>query len=186
MARQRRRKRRHEDAPRPTSPMDTGEEPVSQDPDSIEESEKDHSCLVHPGYNLSMRCDRCDADMCTVCAMTLREQMICADCLHDHVRHKTRPGGGWRGPASLALGLVALSVVTAPLAFAMTPETIKTFPGGTGFFIYGPILMGAIGVVMGFSAQDFQGITRRAGWVGIVISFLALGYIFLLNLSRTI
>jgi hypothetical protein len=211
MARNRRRKRaqqraetlepaQHQEAPRSLEPVDQGsdqsadqgsdqsaDQSASQEPrgDAPPAQAEDHSCLIHNSLNLDTNCDRCGALLCQMCACPHRAEVLCAECLEGQGRRR-REGGVWRGLTALGLGLVALAVVTAPLAFTMDGEAVAAMPGGRTFLIYGPLLMGVLGVVVGASAQDFAGLTRRAGLVGMALCTLSILFILLLNLSKAL
>lgn len=177
-----RKKRRHR-----AEDDDQGEPEATPEGEGAPEVEAalDRSCLVHPGFNLEQRCDRCGAALCVMCAVHLHQEGLCGDCLAAHAA-RARQGGAWRGLLALGLGLLALAVVTAPLAFQVDREAAAGFLGGRAALIYGPMLMSCAGVIVGLSAQDFSGLARRAGLAGAALSSLALAFVLLLNLARAL
>lgn len=192
MARNRRRRRAQAQDPsleEITDALEPEEAPAPLDLDPEEapppDEAEDHSCLIHHGLNLDTRCDRCGVVMCQMCACPHRTELLCAECLEAQGSRR-REGGVWRGLTALGLGLAALAVVTAPLAFTMDGEAVAAMPGGRTFLIYGPMLMGVLGVIIGASAQDFAGLTRRAGLLGVALCALSILFILLLNLSKAL
>ncbi len=134
----------------------------------------DRSCLSHPSHDLEQRCDVCDMSMCAMCAVPWHEELLCADCVELRVRQQRRQSSGWRGWGAMVAGLVAVGALLAPFTVASTAEAAAALPGGRVFFAVVGLGAAVCGVALGASAQDFQGMSRRAGVAGAAMSLLVL------------
>jgi hypothetical protein len=134
----------------------------------------DKSCLVHPGYDLLLSCKGCGVAVCEACTVVYAAEQLCTDCVSARVLRHPRPGGGWRGYVSMALGLVAMGALLAPFTFAADPQFSQGLPGGRAFFVYVALISACAGIVTGASSQDFDGAARRAGKVGLCLAAFVL------------
>lgn len=119
-----------------------------------------------------------------MCSVPFGGKVLCAECFAEAAEEHRGAGGNWRGFLSFALGVLGAVLVSLPSSLLSDAEFLKPFPGGRAFFLYMPMILGSAGVVLGFSAQDFKGLGRRAGAVGVVAASLAILGVVLINLTR--
>ena len=146
-----------------------------------EADKRDRSCFSHPSFDLDLVCDDCGGSICQMCSISLHSLMVCTECFEVRIRRRRR-GSSWHGWVALACALFALGAVGAPFSVAADPSVAELFPGGRAFFVYGSMITSSAGVLLGFLAQDFDGLSRRAGIVAVAMSVLALCAIVTMNL----
>ncbi len=183
MARKRRRRRGSEQAeiePDETLPASDGDSEDAEEAFGLTFEDghgdahggEDHSCLTHPGYNLNLKCGRCQDSMCEMCAVDIKGVPYCAECLALELRR--RKATPWRGWLAMAAGLVAVAAVLAPFTIAPDHALMGALPGGRVFFSYAALGAGIVGLASGLAMQDFSGIERRAGMIGASLSLVVL------------
>jgi hypothetical protein len=153
--------------------------------DEAPKKDEDRSCLTHPGYEARMACARCKAAVCEMCAVTVHGRALCAECLGVELAGE-QPAEPWRGFVAALVGLVTVAGVTLPWAVGTQAPWMAKLPGGPTFFLYLGLAGGALSVGAGLVAQDFAGVGKRAGWVGVVLGLVALALVLGVNGLRVL
>jgi hypothetical protein len=153
--------------------------------DEAPKKAEDRSCLTHPGYEARLACARCKAAVCEMCAVTIHGRALCAECLGVELAGE-QPAEPWRGFAAALVGLVTVAGVTLPWAVGTQAPWMAKLPGGPTFFLYLGLAGGALSVGAGLVAQDFAGVGKRAGWVGVVLGLVALALVLGVNALRVL
>jgi hypothetical protein len=155
-------------------------EAPSQEPLSAQEQAHaalDTHCLVHPTRHLTGSCGGCGEPICAMCTVPIRGEVYCPRCFGSRLQAGAFTRGSWQGWVGGLSALVAAAVAVAPWTLLGDAP-----PGGTAWFAYSAAALGGAGVLLGCSSQDFSGLGRRAGWVGIALGTLVIAGVIGLNL----
>lgn len=123
----------------------------------------DTHCLSHPTRPVTTACDGCREAICAMCAVPHRAEVLCPRCFTARLESGALTPGSAHGWIAATLGLVGVGVVLAPFTLLASAGI------GGPLFGYGAAALGAAAIWFGFSAQDFRGLGRRAGWVGVAL-----------------
>lgn len=173
------------EAPQDGAAQDDAPPDEAQQGDEAPQEAEDRSCLTHPGYEARMACARCKAAVCEMCAVTVHGRALCAECLATELAGEQR-AEPWRGFVAALVGLVTVAGVTLPWAVGTQAPWMSKLPGGSTFFLYLGLAGGAVSVGAGLVAQDFAGVGKRAGWVGVALGLVALALVLGVNALRVL
>ncbi len=123
----------------------------------------DTHCLSHPTRPVTTTCDACEEAICNMCRIPHRAEVLCPRCFTARLESGALAHTSPHGWIAAALGLIAVGVVLAP--FTLLASAAINGP----LFGYAAAALGAAAIWFGFSAQDFRGLGRRAGWVGVAL-----------------
>lgn len=179
-------RRRRKRKPQRSEAPDQHEATTSEDAGDDASSSLDDLCLIHPTRAIEAHCDICEAPLCLMCAFEGNNQTLCNHCFEDQIAEGAFESGAWQGWAALVLGLIGIAAVLGAFSFADDRAILEALPTGRHFFQYASTAAGAAGIVLGFAAQDIDGMSKRAGMVGALFSLVVLVAVVTLNLIGVI
>ena len=101
-----------------------------------------------------------------MCAVPVGVEALCSECFAATMSPERRPGGAWQGWVAMGLGLIAVAAVSFLMSGSLAAQLITALPGGSTALAYTALLSSAVAVWLGFAAQDFPNLARRAGVIG--------------------
>jgi len=136
--------------------------------------ELDNSCLLHPRRELQDSCGRCSEALCPMCAVPFGSDVLCSECFSEAMRPENRTGGAWQGWVAMMLGMLAAGAVSFQMSGSLAAQIITALPGGSTSLASTALVSSGSAVWLGFAAQDFPNLARRAGAVGAAVGVLTL------------